>query len=225
MSASLQSQGNFKIAVFIPDNQCEEGWGYISAATNHFGAYTPLITHTLQRRVVEAVLEDECSVGILPMPERQEESPWWRHLAVQGNTAKDGTASKPARIIAKIPFAEPFEEVETIKSNINPCLVIAKGEADPSGLDETYVVFDLAHNLPSSRIESRLVENDMEGIVVSIWHDNQTPERWLYLICIKEFILKDNVKLDRFAEGLGESLNQVTVLGSYAAPLSPNMLI
>ena len=225
LSASLQTQSPFKVAVYKPENNPEDNWGYISAARNHFGSYTPMVAHPLQRRVVEAVLEDECSAGILPIPQRREENPWWRHLAVQGNTGKHGTSSKPARIIAKLPFAEPAGRSEYSRTEAVECLVIAKGQADSSGLDETYVVLDLSENIPSTRIESRLVENNMSGLILSVWHDGEAPERWLNLMCIKEFILADNIKLDRLTEGFGDFLNQVTVLGSYATPITTEKLI
>jgi len=220
LSASLQAQSPFKVAVYKPENNPEDNWRYISAARNHFGSYTPMIAHPLQRRVIEAVLEDECSAGVLPIPQRREQNPWWRHLAVQGNTGKDGTSSKPARIISKIPFAEPAGRSEYSRTEAIECLVIAKGQTDPSGLDETYVVLDLSENIPSTRIESRLVENKMSGLVLSVWHDGEAPERWLNLICIKELILADNNKLDRLTEGFNDILNQVTILGSCAIPIT-----
>lgn len=224
LSASLQLQGPFEIAVYKPENKSDGDWGFISSARGHFGSNTPMTTYSSQRRVIEAVLEDECSVGVLPIPTRNEENPWWRHLAVQGNTVKNGIASKPARIIAKLPFTVPTIELFPSRSESVECVVIAKSEADPSGLDDTYIVLDLSENFPSTRIDTRLAENHLTGSVLSIWHDSEAPERWLCLICINEFILSNDIKLDRLTEGFSEILNQITILGSYAAPLSSENL-
>jgi chorismate mutase / prephenate dehydratase len=224
LSASLQAQGPFLVAVYKPDDDGEEGWGYVASARGHFGAHTPMISHSSQRRVIEAVLEDECSVGILPLPKRQEDNPWWRHLAVQGNATKNGVASKPTRIIAKLPFAAPVNSHGDTEGEALQCLVIAKSEADPSGLDGTYIALDLSQNISNTRIDARLVENGMTGSVTSIWHDAQAPERWLTLLNVDGFISSDDAKLDRLTEGFSDHLNQATILGSYALPLSAGAL-
>jgi len=224
LSASVKLQGTFKLAVYKPELESNENWGYIASARGHFGSQTPITTYTSQRRVIEAVLENECSIGILPTPIRNEDNPWWRHLAVQGNTVKNGSSSKPARIIAKLPFAAPTIEYGQFGTGSTECVVISKSEADASGLDETYIVLDLAENIPDTRIDTRLTENNMRGATVSIWHDSEAPERWLCLICIKGFILSNDNKLDRLTEGFSEILNQVTILGSYATPFDTETL-
>ena len=224
LSASVKLQGTFKLAVYKPELESNENWGYIASARGHFGSQTPSTTYTSQRRVIEAVLENECSIGILPTPIRNEDNPWWRHLAVQGNTVKNGSSSKPARIIAKLPFAAPTIEYGQFGTGSTECVVISKSEADASGLDETYIVLDLAENIPDTRIDTRLTENNMRGATVSIWHDSEAPERWLCLICIKGFILSNDNKLDRLTEGFSEILNQVTILGSYATPFDTETL-
>ena len=223
LSTSLKLQGSFKIAVYKPNNQNGDEWGYISATREHFGSNTPIVTYLTQRRVIEAILEDECHIGILPTPTRNDESSWWRHLAVQGNTVKNGLPSKPARIIARLPFVTHTIEHGSSRSESAECVAIAKSESDPSGIDDTYIVLDLAENIPNTRIEKRLAENSITGSMLSSWHDTEAPQRWLCLICVNGFILSDDSKLDRLAEGFSEILNQVTILGSYAVPLDPKL--
>jgi len=70
-----------------------------------------------------------------------------------------------------------------------------------------------------------LAENSITGSMLSSWHDTEAPQRWLCLICVNGFILSDDSKLDRLAEGFSEILNQVTILGSYAVPLDPKLSI
>lgn len=224
LSASLQAQGHFSVAVYSPENSDNNSWGYFASARDHFGTYTPMVGHASQRRVIEAVIEDECTVGVLPLPGRQEDNPWWRHLAVQGNATKSGIASVPARIIARLPFAPQADNPGHIKDEALECLVIAKSDADPSGLDHTYIALDLSQSIPSTRIDARLAENGLTGSVVTIWHDGQAPERWLSLLRVDGFISPDDAKLDRLTEGFKEHLNQATILGSYAAPLGAEAL-
>ncbi len=230
LSASLQAQGSISIAVYTPDSTNEESrdeehWGYVAATRDQFGSYAKIVGHPTQRRVIEAVLEDECPIGVLPLPQRQENDPWWRHLAVRGNASKSGGASLPARIIARLPFAMPKDAHGHSKGEALDCLVIAKSEADPSGLDGTYIALDLSENIPSTRINARLVENGMAGSVVTIWHDAQAPERWLSLVRVDGFISAEDAKLDRLSEGFNDRLNQATILGSYAVPIGADALI
>jgi chorismate mutase len=220
LSASLQAQGPFSIAVYNPEDG-KNNHGYITSARQHFGAYTAMVCYSSQRRVVESILEGECTIGILPMPERNEENPWWQHLAFQGK----GVTNKPAQIIAKLPFAETPIVRGAPADQAFECLVIAKSKPDQSGLDGTYIALDLKENISSARIDSRLSENDIMGSVVAVWHDTEAPERWLSLLNINELISSRNAKLDHLASDLRGSLNQVTILGYYALPLSIEVLI
>ena len=63
LSTSLKLQGSFKIAVYKPNNQNGDEWGYISATREHFGSNTPIVTYLTQRRVIEAILEDAVLLG------------------------------------------------------------------------------------------------------------------------------------------------------------------
>ena len=45
------------------------------------------------------------------------------------------------------------------------CLVIAKSEADPSGMDGTYIALDLSEEIPNTRIDARLVENGLGAAI------------------------------------------------------------
>jgi chorismate mutase len=219
LSASLKAQGPFSIAVYKPEDN-KNNYGYITSARQHFGAYTSMIGHPSQRRVVEAVLEDECTIGILPMPQRNEDNPWWQYLAFQGKNI----GNKPAQIIAKLPF------VKTPIDNGNPtdqaleCLVVARSDPDKSGLDGTYIALDLKENISNTRIDSLLIENNIDGSVAAIWHDTEAPERWLSLLNINELILAKNKKLDHLENDLIEFLNQLTILGCYASPINLELL-
>lgn len=223
LSASLQAQGPFSVGVYAPEdkkNGDDDSWGYFAAARGHFGTYTQMTCYASQRRVIEAVIADECSVGILPLPDRQEDDPWWRYLAVQESNG----GSRPPRIISRLPFVNPIDLNGRSISNALDCLVIAKSEVDPSGADCSYFVLDLAENILSSKIDAKLVENGMEGAVVTTWHNDQAPERWLTLIKAEDLILPDDEKFGRLIEEFDDQLNQATILGGYAVPIGADAL-
>ena len=232
LSASLQAQGAFSVGVYVPDDDSndsdENSWGYFAAARGQYGTFTPMVGYPSKRRVIEAVIEDDCSVGVLPVPSRQEVDPWWRHLAIQGQMLGNSGGSNPPRIISRLPFAAPNGGVSKTGSKLSgdalDSLVIGKSEMDPSGLDCTYIALDLSEGVPNTRIDSRIVEIGMTGSVIAQWHDDDMPERWLSLLKIDGYFTSEDANLLRLTEGFGEHFNQATVLGGYAVPLSADAL-
>ena len=232
LSASLQAQGSFSVGVYVPEDGGEDtdenSWGYFAAARGHYGTFTPMIGYPSKRRVIEAVIEDECSVGVLPVPSRQEDDPWWRHLAIQGQMLGSSGGSNAPRIISRLPFAAPKIGSNKTGSKSSggalDSLVIAKSEMDPSGLDCTYIGLDLSEGIPNTRIDARIVEIGMTGSVIALWHDDDMPERWLSLLKIDGYFTPEDASLLRLAEGFGEHFNQATVLGSYAVPIDAKAL-
>jgi len=232
LSASLQAQGAFSVGVYVPEDGIndsdENSWGYFAAARGHYGTFTPMIGYPSQRRVIEAVIEDECSVGVLPVPGRQEDDPWWRHLAIQGPMLSSNGSLNPPRIISRLPFATPSNGANKMGSksggNALDSLVIAKSEMDPSGLDCTYIGLDLSEDIPNTRIDVRIVEIGMTGSVIALWHDDDMPERWLSLLKINGYFTPEDGNLLRLAEGFSGHFNQATVLGGYAVPIGADAL-
>tara|TARA_B100000315_G_scaffold255920_1_gene300532 strand:- start:2358 stop:3302 length:945 start_codon:yes stop_codon:yes gene_type:complete len=232
LSASLQAQGAFSVGVYVPENGSEDAdensWGYFAAARGHYGTFTPMIGYPSQRRVIEAVIEDECSIGVLPVPGRQEDDPWWRHLAIQGQMLGNTGGSIPPRIISRLPFAAPGGTANKTGSRSGGqalnSLVIAKSDMDPSGLDCTYIGLDLSEGVPNTRIDARIAEIGLTGSVTAQWHDDQMPERWLSLLRIDGYFTPEDASLLRLSEGFGEYFNQATVLGGYAVPISTEAL-
>jgi chorismate mutase len=93
--ATLSFEGPFSVAVHTP----EPDSGFWDLARDQYGTFPPLTGHGSARQVIEDVRDQKATVGILPLPTRDDTDPWWRHLVTTGANAP--------RIIARLPFAGP----------------------------------------------------------------------------------------------------------------------
>ena len=91
-AAATAQQGPFSVCVLSGKGAT----GLRDLARTHFGTLTPIGEGGSPQRVINAVVEGEAQVGVLPMPE-DGDAGWWRHLLAQG--------TQPPRIIARLPFA------------------------------------------------------------------------------------------------------------------------
>ena len=92
ISAFAGLQGPLAVAVYAAEGAPD----LRTRARDHFGSLTPVTEHGSARSVVRAVTEGSATIGLLPVPESDDEDPWWRLLANDGK----GTP----RIIARVPF-------------------------------------------------------------------------------------------------------------------------
>ncbi len=225
--AAQRVQGPFSVAVFTDDHQPANGSTYWDLARAHFGAYTPMSKFSSARSVIEAVIENECSIGILPLPAQgtdtlqadkpQDSDPWWRYLAVTNNAAGTGG---PPRIISRLPFAAP---APSNGGNLE-ALVIAKTKPEDSGDDGTYLALDLNENVARSPVRQILENVNLDGDIVAVWHDDQPPERWIHLVEISGHLSGEDSRLEKLAREFDKRLNQWIIVGGFANPLKPEEL-
>ncbi len=221
--AALRVQGPFSAAVFAEGDTLNNGPTYWDLARAHFGAYTQMTKFTSARRVIEAVIEDECAIGILPPPARQENDKpdrgsWWRYLAV--NNSASGT-SGPPRIISRLPFAAPASP----GGDKLGALVIAKSNHEESGDDSTYLALDLSKNIAADSVLKILSTQNLQGNIIAVCHDELAPERWIQLVEIIGHLPAKDSRLDNLTGEFDKCLNQWIVLGGYANPLKPEELL
>ena len=69
--ATLSMEGPFSVAVHMP----EDGGGVWDMARDQYGSSTPMTAHASARRVIEAVQSQKATVGVLPLPRRDDADP------------------------------------------------------------------------------------------------------------------------------------------------------
>ncbi len=212
--ATLSFEGPFSVAVYMPETETSSGpegdrrsgrWGM---ARDQYGSFTPMTGHVSAHRVIEAVYSHEASVGILPLPQRNEEDPWWPHLTTPGdNTPK---------IIARLPFSgHPGG-----RSGAMEALVICTAIQEPSGRDRTYLTIEVEGDHSLGRLSDALTEAALPPLFTSARQHHIQPDSRLYLAEVDGFVLEDDRRLQRLAEILKDGNPHIRSIGSYGIPLS-----
>ncbi len=206
--ATLSFEGPFSVAVHMP----EQVSGYWDLARDQYGSFTPMTGHASVRRVIEAVRSQEATVGVLPMPGRDDAEPWWPHLAASGPDVPS--------IIARLPFAGPGNG----RDGDLEALVICPVAQEPTGRDRSFLCFEAAREMGLDRVAATLSDAGLPATFAAVWHDAETSGNWLHLAEVDDFVATDDPRLLKALEALGRPVKTVVPLGGYATPFGPEEL-
>ena len=207
--ATLSFEGPFSVAVFESDEET----GYWDLARDQYGTFTTLVRHGSARAVVEAVREQNATLGILPFPDRHREEAWWRFLISE--------APETPKVIARLPFIPD----SNIRNRDLQGLVICPIEHEETGRDRTFLAVEAEEEIRYSIIESTLSNIGFPNVFLQLWHDPNRPPGWIYLIEAFGFIESDNQYLQKFRDELGSRVTRVLHLGGYSTPLDDQDLL
>lgn len=204
--ATLSMEGPFSVAVHMP----EDGSGVWDLARDQYGSFTPMTAHASARRVIEAVQSQQVTVGVLPLPSRDDADPWWRYLAAENPDAP--------RVIARLPFTGPGGGMGA------EALAICPLAQEPTGRDCTYMAIEADEEIGLVRLGSALKGAGLPSAYTAPWHDEDDPGRWLYLAEVTDYLAPDDRRIERLVEGLDLPDARPIILGGYATPLNPREL-
>lgn len=205
LGALIAIHGKFNLAVYMP----ERGAGYLELARDQFGAYANATVLRSVGQVVRAVADGQATVGILPMPDREDVEPWWVSLMPE-------TQGIP-RIIARLPFLGPgLGRGDGIEA-----LAIARLPQDATGYDRTWLAVETAVDVSRARLRSALTDAGLEP--ASFAAGQYGEQVWLQLVEISGYVAPDDGRLARLVDKR-EPVERVVVLGGYAVPLRPEEL-
>jgi len=143
MAASVAMQDNFTCAVW----DGEDGvFGAI--ARDHFGVVTPQSRYSTPGRVLNAVSRGDNSSGLLPLPQQDDETPWWPllyggdvdSLAMCGRAPCDSTDPRPG------------------------ALVIGKFAPEETGADRSYLIIETDGSLSRAGLSATLGKAGLEAV-------------------------------------------------------------
>lgn len=202
--ATLSFEGPFSVAVYEEEGDCGNGL----LARDQYGSFTKMTAHKSVRRVIESVSEQEATVGILPLPRRDDEDPWWRHLVTENE--------KAPKIIARLPFAAPAQA----KQAPIEALVICPVQQEPTGRDRSYLAVEASEEIGLERFASAFSDAGMPASFTAAWRFNQDNDPWLYLAEVDGFVSDGAKQAARVFDALGAPVKRVISLGGYATPLT-----
>ena len=204
--ATLSMEGPFSVAVHMP----EDGGGVWDLARDQYGSSTPMTAHTSARRVIEAVRSQQATVGVLPLPSRDDADPWWRHLVAEDRDAP--------RIIARLPFTRPIGGLGA------EALAICPLAQEPTGRDCSYVAIEAEGEIGLGRLGSALADAGMPYAYTATWHDVEDPGRWVYLAEVTDYLAPDDRRIERLLDDIALPNARTILLGGYATPLEAGEL-
>ena len=202
--ATLSIEGPFSIAVYMPQSDSRL-W---DLARDQYGAFTEMTGFGSAHRVIEAVQSQKATVGILPLPRRDDTMPWWPHL-VNSNEARP-------RVIARLPFAGPGNARE---QNIE-ALAICPVKQEQTEHDRTLIAIEANESISTRQLNQAFKTLTLESVDIQTWQDDQRPQTWLNLVELTGFFAEDDRRLERIAEALGSSVRRIVPLGGYGLPLT-----
>jgi chorismate mutase len=205
--ATLPIEGPFSVAVYTPEDEL----AYWDLARDQYGSFTRITPHTSLRRVVDDVRRQESTVGVLPLPMRDEPQPWWPLLIREQEDTP--------RIIARLPFAGAPNSHTPAEA-----LVICPIAQEPTGRDRTYLAIDGAETLTRPRLSAMLPEVGLSPRFLAAYHDEQRPEVWMYMIETEDFVAPKDARIRKLVDKAGSHVKRVVHLGGYAIPLTAEQL-
>jgi len=208
LTAFVRLQGPFSVAVHEPEDSC----GFGDLARSHYGSLTPVTAHQSARRVIDEVMRKKATVGVLPIPGRDDTAPWWPHLM-------SGDAAAPL-VIARLPFAGPGN----CRADALGALVISRVSPEATGRDRSFIALDADEGFALTSLGPALAEASLPAIFTALWNDKETGGTSLYLAEIDDFVAADDRRVKLFMDSTSLPIKRVFVLGSYAVPLTPKDL-
>jgi chorismate mutase/prephenate dehydratase len=199
IGASTLIQGGLTIA-YCPIGDVVTG---DRLARGRFGAAAPVMPVPTPAQVVTAVTSGEASIGLVPVPRQDDTVPWWP--LVYGRT---GDAA--VQVVAGVPFVLSDDGAEV------SALVIARGEAEPSGDDRSLIVFECSEPFSRDRVREVLAANGFDSTHSVSYDDPARPDAHLHLTDIAGYVALDDPRLANVRLALPASA--VWQVGVYATP-------
>ena len=211
--ATLSFEGPFSIGIHLPGasvvdepNQsmlCE----YSDMIRNQYGSFTPMDCYPSAKKLIDAVRCHEVAIGVLPMPKRAEEAPWWPLLASEANDTP--------RIINRLPFIYAPKGCNT---NLE-ALVICSVPSEPTGQDHTFLVIETVNEISLKQLSTAFTQAGIKLVYTSSWRDNELTSRYLRLVEVEGFITNKDSVILHLGECLGGIASLIWTIGSYGQPL------
>lgn len=202
--ATLRMEGPFSVGVYMS----EDDGGFWDMARDQYGSFTPMLPFPSTRRIIEAVQKQEVTLGIVPLPARTEDNPWWRRLVFEDETTP--------RVIARLPFVPGGNA----RSTGREALVICPVDQQPTGRDRTYLAFESDQQLIPARLAKALDDVDLPIVFTTDCLDPNRPQIWQTLVEVDGFTTANDPRIKAIEDVFEGAIKRVVSLGGYATPIT-----
>tara|TARA_R110000868_G_scaffold36962_5_gene130727 strand:- start:387 stop:1256 length:870 start_codon:yes stop_codon:yes gene_type:complete len=199
VSAMVRLQGEFAVAVYATENNrmCRD------MARDHFGAETPLALYSSARAVLTAVQDGSATVGVLPIPEESEETPWWPILA--------GMSGSGTAVCARLPFAPSAPGIG------DSALCVASIPPDESGNDRSLFVLLTSPEVSRARLNDAIAAAGIKPLRL-IGRGTPPDNTSVFLAELEGFAGPDDPRVARLTDPDTGLVEAATFIGVYAVP-------
>lgn len=199
VSAMVRLQGEFAVAVYATENNrlCRD------MARDHFGAETPLALYSSARAVLTAVQDGSATVGVLPIPEESEATPWWPILA--------GMSGSGTAVCARLPFAPGAP------GNGDAALCVASIQPDESGRDRSLFVLRTNPQVSRARLNDAIAAAGIKPLRL-IGRGTPPDDTSVFLAELDGFAGPDDPRIARLADPDTGTVEAAVFIGVYAVP-------
>ena len=202
--ATLSLEGPFSVGVFMD----EDGCGFWDLARDQYGSFTPMTPFPSTRRIIEAVQTQEVTVGILPVPARREEDPWWRRIVFEEETTP--------RVIGRLPFVEG----SNARSSEQEALIICPVAQEATGRDRTYLALESQERLTETSLAKAFADVELNLVFSTDCLDPNRPQVWQTLVELDGFATADDPRIKAVEDAFDGRLSRVVDLGGYATTIT-----
>lgn len=204
IAGMLSLEGPFFVAVYATEDES----GYIDLARDQYGTFTPLTRHATISGVIDAVRNEDASVGVIPLPTVDGQGAWWRNLL----------APESPKVVCRLPF---FGPANTPGSQMD-AMVIAKEPAGESGRDHSLIAFELGKQVSLQKLRKVFAEHGLSSAIVIDRSDTTAND--VCLADIEGYVTHDDERLADINETLKEAINWFAFVGTYSEPLTKDEL-
>jgi chorismate mutase len=206
--ATLRMEGAFSVGVYMSGDDC----GFWDLARDQFGSFSPMLPFPSTRRIIEVVQKQEVTVGILPLPERNKDKPWWRRLVFEDDSTP--------RIIARLPFVPGCNA----RASGREALVICPVPQEPTGRDRTYLALESDQQLAPAKLTSALSDVGLPVVFTTDCLDPSRPQIWQTLVEVDGFATAEDPRVKAVEDVFENTIKRVVSLGGYATQIDESEL-
>lgn len=212
ISALLQVEGPFAVAVYAPENEP----GFWDAARDHYGSRVLITGFDRVGQVLGAVQDGQATVGVLPVPREDDTDPWWRHLTAQSSGAP--------HVMGRLPFGDAGNQ----RGNPVEALVVGHARNEPTGHDRSLLVVEPGREISRSALKAALTKSGLTPTLFSGWRSPDLGQD-LHLVELEGFFAPGplSTRDENGVENGFAPLNRgqfenahLTIIGSYAVPFA-----
>ncbi len=208
IGASLAMESPLNIAVHCPDGSLVPYF----MAREYFGSFIPTAIFPTVEKMINAVEQNQHSVGIVSLSDESSSMPWWIQLALSPHNAN---------IFTCVPFVQRLSG----SAAENPFVAIGQVEVEQTDSDISYLVAVFEYSMPrnaSGLLGKWLKDGDFRANVQSC--SEVDDNKWAALIKLSGFakqgdaggVFEDvQMHLNQVSDG---SLYELYFIGSHATP-------